>query len=510
MNDNILSVDLGTTALKIILFQPNGAVLAKSTQEYTLLTPSALAVELPVEVYWNAFKRGIDEVMTKSQVSPSSIKALGLSAQGETLIVLGKDNQPLMNAIVWLDNRAQEEADILAQEFGNDKTYQITGQVSIVPTWPAAKILWIRRNLPNLFDKAAKFVLIEDYFVHRMTGSLVCEGSLVCSTVYWDIIKKHWWLEMLHSLRISEDQLPELRESGEPVGSLKPDIAKELGLSAETIVCTGALDQACGAIGVGNIYPWVVSENTGAALAICATVERAIYDPNRRMPCHYHGIPNTYMAHTFTTGGMVLRWYRDQFCTSEIQVASIAGMDNYDLLSREAAQVPPGCDGLVMLPHLQGAMAPEANPQAKGVFYGFTLHHTKPYFIRSIMEAIACAIKQNIDVLENLGIEVKEIRSLGGGSRSELWNQIKCDLIQRPLYTMQNEEAACLGAAMLAGVATGIFPNLQSAVQKLAVLKQRFDPNPNNFPAYTTVYKRYVDLYHSLVPLFEKGCDDCL
>jgi len=503
--DNILSVDLGTTALKIILFRHDGTVLAKSTQEYSLLTPTTLAVELPVEIYWNAFKKGIEEVMTKSGADPTSIKALGISAQGETLITLGEDGQPLMNAIVWLDNRAQEEADVLAREFGNDKSYHITGQVSIVPTWPAAKIFWIRRSLPDLFKKAAKFVLIEDYFIHRMTGSLVCEGSLICSTVYWDIIKKQWWPEMLHYLKISEGQLPELRESGESVASLKPDVAKELGLSPDTIVCTGALDQACGAIGVGNIYPGVVSENTGAALAICATVERAVFDPNRQMPCHYHGIPNTYMAHTFTTGGMVLKWYRDQFCDSEIQVAARAGMDNYDLLSNEAAQVPPGCDGLVMLPHLQGAMAPEANPQAKGVFYGFTLHHTRPHFIRSIMEAIACAIRRNVHVLEDLGIEVKEIRSLGGGSRSELWSQIKCDLIQRPVYTMENEEAACLGAAMLAGVATGIFSNLPEAVQKLVVLKRRFDPNPDHFAIYTSVYNRYVDLYNSLVPLFERG-----
>jgi sugar (pentulose or hexulose) kinase len=503
--NHILGVDLGTTALKIILFQQDGTVLAKSTEEYSLLTPTPLAVELPVEIYWNAFKRGIAEVMAKSRANPSSIKALGISAQGETLIMLGENGQPLMNAIVWLDNRAQEEADILANEFGNDKAYHVTGQVSIVPTWPAAKIFWIRRNLPDLFKKAAKFILIEDYFIYRMTGSLVCEGSLICSTVYWDIIKKRWWPEMLHYLKISEEQLSELRESGEPVASLKPDVAKELGLSADTIVCTGALDQACGAIGVGNIYPGVVSENTGAALAICATVERPVFDPNQQMPCHYHGIPNTYMAHTFTTGGMVLKWYRDHFCDSEIQVAARAGMDNYDLLSREAAQVPPGCDGMVMLPHLQGAMAPEANPQAKGVFYGFTLHHTKPYFIRSIMEAIACAIKRNVKVLEELGIEVKEVRSLGGGSRSELWNQIKCDLIQRPVYTMENEEAACLGAAMLAGVATGMFSNLPEAVQKLVVLKRRFDPNPDHFAVYTSVYNRYVELYKSLVRLFEQS-----
>lgn len=349
---------------------------------------------------------------------------MGISAQGETLILVDKDGSPLTNAVVWLDNRAQKEAKELAQIFGNEETYKITGQVEIVPTWPASKILWFKKNRAEIFHKVAKFLLIEDYFIYRLTGRYFCEGSLICSTVYWDIIKKVWWKEMLDCLGIKEDRLPEICESGEVAGSLLPYIAKELGLSANTIVATGALDQTCGAIGVGNIAPGVISENTGAALAICATVEGSIFDEKRRMPCHYHGMPNKYMAHTFTTGGMVLCWYRDKFCSSEINLASLLQVESYKILDQEAEKVPPGCNGLVMLPHLQGAMAPESNPKAKGVFYGFSLHHGKPHFIRSIMEAIAFAVKRNIDVLEDLGIKVTEIRSLGSGSRSFLWSQI--------------------------------------------------------------------------------------
>lgn len=391
---------------------------------------------------------------------------MGISAQGETLILVDKDGSPLTNAVVWLDNRAQKEAKELAQIFGNEETYKITGQVEIVPTWPASKILWFKKNRAEIFHKVAKFLLIEDYFIYRLTGRYFCEGSLICSTVYWDIIKKVWWKEMLDCLGIKEDRLPEICESGEVAGSLLPYIAKELGLSANTIVATGALDQACGAIGVGNIAPGVISENTGAALAICATVEGPIFDEKRRMPCYYHGMPNKYMAHTFTTGGMVLCWYRDKFCSSEINLASLLQVESYKILDQEAEKVPPGCNGLVMLPHLQGAMAPESNPKAKGVFYGFSLHHGKPHFIRSIMEAIAFAVKRNIDVLEDLGIKVTEIRSLGGGSRSFLWSQIKADVTQRTVYTTQNEEeAACLGAAMLAGVLLPVF--IQVLVKRL-------------------------------------------
>ena len=503
--DSILSVDLGTTAIKIMLFETNGRVLAKSTQEYTLHTPSALEVELPVEAYWNAFRRGLAEVMGASKADASRVKVIGISAQGETLIPVDQNGSPLMNAIVWLDNRAQDEAATLAQHFTNEKAYRITGQVEIVPTWPAAKILWLKRHAPDVFRRVAKFLLIEDYFIWRMTGSYVCEGSLVCSTVYWDIIRKVWWREMLDYLGVSEGQLPEIRESGEVVGPLLPARARELGLSPGTLVATGALDQACGAIGVGNIAPGVISENTGAALAICATVDRPTFDEKGRMPCHYHGMRNTYMAHTFTTGGMVLRWFRDMFCQPEVGVGSLCGLDAYDLLGKEAATVPPGCDGLVMLPHLQGAMAPESNPKAKGVFYGFTLHHGRPHFVRAIMEAIAFAIRRNLDVLEDLGIAVTEIRSLGGGSRSPLWSQIKADVTKRPVYTMQNEEAACLGAAMLAGVAAGIYPDLEKAVSSMVALKDKLVPNAANSVPYDEAYRRYTGLYESLLGLFGKG-----
>ena len=502
--EHILSLDLGTTAIKVILFRANGEVVGKSTQEYTLLTPTALAVELPVETYWAAFKKGISEVLAQSSVSASDIKVVGISAQGETLIPVDKEGQPLMNAIVWLDNRAQEEANILANHFTSQHVYHVTGQVEIVPTWPASKIFWLSRNAPHIYKRVAKYLLIEDYFIHRMTGKYVCEGSLICSTVYWDIIKKVWWKDMLDFLGVAEGQLPEIRESGEPVGPILPKIATELGLSPETLVATGALDQACGAVGVGNITPGITSENTGAALAICATVERPLFDPKGRMPCHYQALPDTYMAHTFTTGGMMLRWFRDGFCQPEINVGSLCGIDSYDLLGREVESIPPGCNGLVMLPHLQGAMAPESNPKAKGVFYGFTLHHGKPHFARAIMEAIAFGIRRNLDVLEDLKINVSEIRSLGGGSRSLTWSQIKADVTKRPVYTMMNEEAACLGAAILAGVAAGIYPSLKEAVGKMVSPKSRLDPNPANYEAYDRAYERYRGLYESLLGMFAK------
>lgn len=499
----ILCVDAGTTATKVCLFSEDGVLIKSSTQEYTLATPTPLQVEIDAETFWNAFKTGVTAIMQQSDVAPTDIAAIGISAQGETLIPIDNTGAPLRPAIVWLDNRAQEEADILDREFNDGASYHITGQVKIVPTWPAAKIFWMKRHEKSRFDKVHKYLLVEDYLIYRMTGNYVCEGSLITSTAYWNIITEQWWDEMLQYLGIHADQLPEVKYSGEPVSELRLEAANELALSPHTVVATGALDQAAGAIGVGNVRPGMFSENTGAALAICAPVETPIFDPQRQMPIHYFGIPHTYMAHTFTTGGMVKKWFRDAFCSPEVDVASRTGLNAYYLMDQAAQLVAPGSEGLLMLPHLQGAMAPEANPQAKGVFYGINLRHTKGHFIRAIMEAIACIVKRNIDVLEGLGIQVQEIRALGGGSMSTLWNQIKADLTQRTILTTEvMEEAACLGAAILAGKAVGLYQDVASACDTMVHIKTRYTPNPKNFAVYETTYRRYVQLYKDLCNMF--------
>jgi len=505
MRELIIGLDLGTTALKIALFNRNGKILAVSTQEYSLLTPKTDHVEVPPETYWQSFKNGLDVLRIDEKFEPSEIKALGFSAQGETLFFLDSNGHPLRNAIVWMDNRAQKEARDLKERFGDEECFRVTGQVSFEPCWPASKILWVKNNEPEIFSKTAKVMLIEDYFIYRLTGEFVSEGSLLTSTTYWDITSKEYWDEMLEYLGINRSQLPEIRESGEVVGGILDDVAKELGLSAKTTVCTGALDQAAGAIGVGNVKEGGFSENIGAALAVCVPVKRPVFDPNRNMPLHYFIQKDMYMVHTFTTGGMTLKWFRDVFSQTEKSLSELLDTDAYELLSQEAATVPPGSEGLIMLPHLTGSMAPDVNSRAKGVFYGFTLKHRKPHFIRAIYESIGYIIRRNIDALEEMGIEVTELRSLGGGSKSKVWNQIKADITGKTLITVDCVESACLGAAILAGKAIGIFPDIEIACNEMISEKERFYPNPDNEEIYKKGYLFYKKLFKDLESMFEVG-----
>jgi xylulokinase len=499
----LIGLDLGTTALKCAAYTEDGSLLASSTKEYGLLTPTANVVEVHPFTYWNEFSSAIHDLLAEPGVDTAQIAAIGISAQGETLIPVHANGTPTRNAIVWLDGRAIEESDELADRFDEKQFYEVTGQPSMLPTWPAAKILWLARREANLFDQTARFLLIEDYFLWRLTGEYVSEGSLLTSTCYWDFRTKLWWPEMLEALGIDQSRLPAIVEPGVAVGKLLPDVALELGLPASTTVCTGALDQACGAIGVGTVGPGRFSENTGAAVALCATLREARLDPERRMPCHYHGVPDTYMFHTFTSGGVVLRWYRDQFGDAERSVASVSGRDAYDLLVEEAGTIAPGSEGLVLIPHFQGAMAPESNANARGAVVGLNLRHGRAHVARAILESIAFVVRRNVEVLEDLGLEIPEIRALGGGARSRLWKQIEADVTKRPVLTTRQPDAATLGAAILAGVGLGRYVSAQEAAEEMVQIDETFEPRAGNCGFYDETYAIYKQTYEALCPVFD-------
>ena len=254
------------------------------------------------------------------------------------------------------------------------------------------------------------------------------------------------------------------------------------------------MDQLLGAVGAGNIAPGVVTEMTGGALAIIATVGSPRFDPLRRVPCHYHGRPDLYTLMAWNpTAGMALKWFRDEFFGAEAAAAVKAGRDPYDDMMARAARAPAGCNGLVMLPHLEGAACPEFNPAATGVFFGATLRHGRPHFIRALLEAVACMLRRDLALVEELGAPVQEIRSIGGGARSPLWLQIKADVLQRPITTLACEEVACLGAAMLAATAARHFAELEEAVAAMVRARHTFDPDPANAAVYEEGYRRYLE-----------------
>jgi xylulokinase len=498
-----LGIDAGTTGLKAVLFDEGGRVIAVGRAEYGLLTPAANVAELDAEEYWRACRRAVSEILSTSKVDPRDVRALAVSSQGETFVPVDREGRPLRNAIVWLDNRSEEESRMVREAFDVEEVFRVTGQPEVVPTWPATKILWLRRNEPKVFEKTYKFLLVEDFLIHKLSGVMATEYSVVSSTLMFDIRRGRWWDEMLTFIGISRDQLPELMPSGSIVGNVTYEASRETGLSTRTIVATGAFDHAAGAVGAYNIKPGIVTETTGAALALLATTDEPVYDPKRRIPCHRHAVPGKFFLLPWCqTAGVVLRWFRDEFGQVEKEAAGRLGVDAYDLLTLEASKIPPGSNGLIILPHFMGAGPPEFDPHARGVIFGLTLSHKRAHVIRAILESIAFMLRRNVELIEELGIEVKEIRSLGGGSRSTLWNQIKADITSKVVSTLHTEEAASLGAAILAGVADGLFKSIEEGCKAMVHLKDKYNPRSENREVYDKLYKIYSTLYDKLKDVF--------
>ncbi len=500
----LLGLDIGTTSVKAAIFDLAGKCLGMGIQDYRLATPAPDRVELDPEHYWTSACRVVNEAMAEAGTAPDSILAVGVSSQGETTLSVDQAGKPLYPALVWLDHRALEEARTLDRILG-EEAYAYTGIPTIDPTWTACKIAWIRDHEPDVFRRTHRFLLVQNFIIQRMTGAFVTDGGVACTSLLLDINTHTWWDRALEAVGLSPDQLPDLKHIGEVAGPLTREAAEAMGLSPGLPVVLAGMDQIAGAVGAGNLSPEIISESTGGALTLHVTVDRPDLDPEGRIPVYLHALPGKYLFDPVCeTGGMALKWFRDVFCQSEMARAREINQDAYDLITAMADRIAPGCDGLVMLPHLTGAFSPEYEPAARGVFAGFTLAHEKGHFARAVLEAVAFMLRRNIDLVRGSGVQLQEIRSTGGGARSPLWRQIKSDVCQLPVASLQVEDTALLGDVMLAGMAVGAFENLHEAADAMVSLGERIHPNPDNRDVYDAAFNRYVRLFDAIVPVLRE------
>ncbi len=497
-----LGIDVGTTSVKAGVFTAEGKCLGVSHQDYRLSTPAVDQVELDPEIYWNAVIAAVGKVIKAKGLEVKKIAGIGVSSQGETLVSVDKNGIPLFPALVWLDKRAAVEARDLSVKLGST-LYQHTGIPEVNPAWTACKIAWLKRTQPAVYQKVSKFLLVQDFIIFRLTGNFVTDGSISCTSMLYDIVSHSWWSDALDSIGLEPGRLAEISRPGEKAGSLTPQAARLLELPSGIPVVLGGMDQAVGAIGAGNIVPEMVSETTGGALAIQVTLTSPDLDSTRQVPVYLHSVPDRYLfVPVCETGGMALQWFRDVFCYEEIEQARRDGTNVYDLITGLAEEVSPGSDGLIMLPHLVGAFSPEYNPQARGTFVGFTLYHQKPHFIRAVLEAVAFMLRRNLDLIRTSGINIKEIRSTGGGASSRLWRQIKSDVCQLPVTTLASDDTALLGDAILAAVAVGTFTSIEEAVKQMVSIADTLTPLSTNIKLYDQAYQQYCRLNDVLDPYF--------
>lgn len=456
---NLLGIDVGTTSVKVALFSEDLEMLWSDTAEYTVESFGD-RVEFPAERYVEIVKQEIENC-------PHEIGALAIDTQCETLILTDEKGVPTRKAIVWLDNRATKEAAEIEAKFGRKGVYEVTGQPEIIATWPAAKLMWVKKNEGDVWAKTKKVFLLEDYLLYCLTGEFVTEKTLQSSSLYFDINKGEWWNEMLEFIGLDSKMLPTLKNSGELVGVYN-------GIK----VVTGAMDQVSGAIGAGVVKGGTVSVMTGTTMAIlCPTNTIPEYDPKSIVPCHYNYNGEYCLLSWSPTAGMALKWFRDNFSEGF----------SFDELGNLAEKVPAGCAGLTFLPYLCGSTMPKYNPEARASFTGVSAEHTRGHFVRSIMESVAFMLREN---LEYLNLNVKEIRAMGGAANSKVWCQIKSDVTGANLVTLENRETACLGGAILAGVGVGIFSSVEDKCKNIA-LKNRYTPSGEDYEKAYEAYKKY-------------------
>ncbi len=490
MTPHILTIDAGTTSVKVCLFSPDLKLKKKSIQEYSL-QKNGLQVEAEAGTYLEAVRRGVLETGAGAE----DIAAVGLTTQGETLTLTDRSGVPLRPFLVWLDQRAEKEAEILKERFPDEMFYRETGLPGITGAMPLAKALWLKKNEPDLFSRAGRLVLLEDYLLHFMTGRFLTERTLQTSTGWYSLRKDRFWSEALDAAGISCDMLPELTDSGSFAGPLAKTAADALGIRPGVPVCTGAMDQISAAWAMNSLFPCPVMETTGTALVAAATVTGlSILDRKDllRTTLYRYVTGNRYLLLPIgNTGGMSLTWFRDQFCRD------LDG--SYDSLSRLAQNAPPGAGGLLFLPFLDGSVDPDFCPQAKAVFFGLSLSSERSHCVRAVMEGVAHLLREMLEIMEKCGIPAEQVCSLGGGGRSPVWEQIKADVCGKPFLTLDCEEAPSLGAALLAGQGAGILSGNPSSC---LCVTARYDPDPSTSEIYRKSHETYQKLYQAVRPLF--------
>lgn len=493
----LLTLDVGTTAVKAGLFSEKLELASFAIEEYSLLTPKTDFVEMDPNTYWEKTKDAIEVVLSKSEVNIPDIVSITCTTQGETLIPIGKNGKHLSNAVVWLDSRAKSEAEFISSGFDKKTIYAVTGLPEINGYCPISKVLWVKNNTPDLYAATDKFLLLEDYLIFRLSGKFATNPSLMCSTGYFNINNDQLWDEMLDFCGISADKFPETVLSGRVVGEILPDVAKELNLLNKTIITTGAMDQVASAIGSGNMTVGTVTETTGTAQVVAATCEKEAPREWSPVTVYRHAVEDKFLKIVINqTAGIAYKWFRNEFCIDLMNSSD----DAFNLMGEIAAEEPIMSRGLTFFPHMTGMQFPQSDETLRGVFFGVGLDTNRGCFIRAIMEGVGYMLRESI---EEMKLDPDCIISLGGGAKSRLWCQIKADISGTTIAVLENDESTSLGAAVLGCIAVGIFSDYKVARDYIS-RKQELGPDKENHSKYNKGYSEYTEMYKAFSPIFQK------
>ena len=499
----LIGSDIGTSGAKTVLFDTLGAAVASKTLEYPLYQPRNGWAEQDPEDWWNAVRDGIRAVLAESGVQARSIRGIGLSGQMHGLVMLDKDGNPLRKAIIWCDQRTDRECERMNALIGPQKMVEITANPAMTG-FTAAKILWVRDNQPDIYEKCAHILLPKDYIRFRLTGEFATDVSDAAGMQLMDVPNRCWSEEVLEKLGIDRSLLAEIYESPDITGKIHRAASEMTGLPTGTPVVGGAGDNSAAAVGTGVVKTGKAFTTLGTSGVVYTITDRASIDPKGRIHTFCAPIPGKWTLMSCTqAAGLSLKWFRDQFCTQEIAEASQQDIDPYLLMDREADAVPYGSDGLLYLPYLMGERSPHPNPNCRGVFFGLSAIHTRAHLIRAVMEGVAYSQLECVDVFRELNCDIESMTICGGGAKSRLWKQMLADLYSCPVNTLQTDEGPALGAAILAGTGCGVFSSVEEGCGQIIRRKDVQEPNTSRQKAYAPYYRLYRKIYRDLLDDFD-------
>ncbi len=516
----LLGIDIGTSSTKAVLMDVSGKLIARSQSEYQIDSPRPGWAEQHPQTWWRAVRETVGSVLSRSGgdalasrgIPPSAgpveshvqdahatheLAGIGLSGQMHGTVLLDEKKRLLRPAVIWADRRSRKQCDAVRELLGKERLRELAGN-SLSPGFMAATLLWLKENEPDVFSRIATLLLPKDYIRFKLTGEFATEVTDASSTLLLDVRRRSWSEELLRLVCISPEQLPPLHESQDVVGTVTESAAEELGLKAGIPVVAGGGDQSMAAIGNGVVEEGIALSTIGTGGQLFTPIRTFRTDPDLRIHSFCHAIPGMWhLMGAILSAGLSLKWFRDKFSP---------GTD-YKEIDEAAASVPAGSDGLVFLPYLLGERTPHLDPSARGCFIGLTIHHSFGHLARALMEGVAFAMRDCLDLFGDVGVASDKIVLSGGGATSPLWRQIQADVYNREVLTVNTREEAATGAAILAGAGVGIYPSVQKACAELIRPECSTSPHHENASRYAELHEVYRSLYPLLKDSFHKLTD---
>lgn len=501
---SLLGIDVGITGCKAVAFDYEGHALGQAYREYHLYQPQPGWMELDPAEVWAAVSAVVREAAAAA--GADQVRALAIATHGESVVPVDAAGAPIYRFITAIDTRAVAQMRWWEEKLGAKRIFDITGMPPH-PMYTANKLMWLREYDPAVFNAASRFLCMADFLFTRMGLPPTMDHSLASRTMLQDIRARAWDPELLQMAGLEVERLSATVPSGTLLGAISPQVAADLGLAPGAVAVTGGHDHPCGSLGVGAIRAGMVMDSTGTVECVAAAMDRLVLDDNllrSNLPVEPHTVAGMYLVLGWSAvGGALLKWYRDTFARAEVAEAEAAasagsGRGVYDTILAEAVAGP---SPVLILPHFVGSGTPALDPLSKGAILGLTLSTTRGQIVKAIIDSVTYEIKLSIDAMEAAGLAIDELRAMGGGAKSALWLQTKADILGRPVKAMDVSEAPCLGCALLAGVATGVYATPAEAVARAVRVNRTYEPNPKLLAQYAEKAALFGEVYPTLTKL---------